>query len=104
MWEQICGVCFVPVVVSISIFASPPVRVTRASSRNSKVPPVMVISSAAALSGLPTSRFPMRSERVSAAPPVGTPIDAKPGRPRSWTVVSMPGLMTRRERILFWLL
>src|SRR5262249_7972227 len=56
-----------------------------------------VSSIAAALSGLLTRRFPTRSEIESAAPPMGIPSDAKPGRPRSWIVENRPGSRMRRN-------
>src|SRR5215475_10344098 len=74
---------------------SAPVTTIIIFSENKKCPPMTVISSAAAFSGLPTSRFPIRSETGSAAPEAETPITPNPGRPRSWTVVKRPGLMTR---------
>ena len=53
-----------------------------------------VISSPAAPSALPTSRFPSRKEIASAAPDGETPRAPNPLRPRSCTVVSIPGART----------
>jgi hypothetical protein len=66
-----------------------------AAVSNSSVGPASIISSAAAFSTFPASRFAARNASGSAAPDAETPCCAQPKRPRSWTVVSSPGLTTR---------
>ena len=56
-------------------------------------------SSAAAPSGLPTSRFARASAPRSSAPDAATPRCARPGRPRSSTSADPPGCSTCRRVI-----
>ncbi len=56
--------------------------------------PINVTSSAAADAGLPTRRFARMCEYSSIGPATGTPCDCAPQRPRSWTVVNIPGRVT----------
>ena len=79
---------------SMEISKSAPQNATKDGSANRKVGPEPVISSPAAPSGLPARRFARRSAHASVAPPGVTPKRCHPSRPRSWTVVIMPGLST----------
>ena len=61
--------------------------------------PISVTSRVAASGALPTSWLASTCEYSSMGPPTGTPIDCAPHRPRSWTVVNMPGRTTLRDCI-----
>ena len=73
---------------------SAPATATIRSSSNSSSGPSSVISSVAASRALPTSALARRCDTGSIGPATGTPRAWNPQRPRSCTVVSIPGLTT----------
>ncbi len=69
---------------------SPPHSATSAARSNFIPAPRSVISRTGVFSGFPTNRFASRIESGSIAPPAVIPSRRRPGRPRSWIVVSRP--------------
>ena len=78
----------------VALRSAPAIEISVGAS-NSSAGPINVVSSAAAPSSFPTSRFAMRSAIVSIAPHTGTAWRCVRGLPRSWTVVWSPPLTTR---------
>src|SRR5262245_40350417 len=89
------GACIGTGLLSSVISNSAPTTATTRSASNSSSGPSSVISSVAASASLPTSALASRCDTGSIGPATGTPRACSPHRPRSWIVVSMPGLMTR---------